>query len=241
MITVSYLDKKFGRLEVLKSICTDFDSGKSYAMIGPNGSGKTTLIKCILGIVLPDKGEIMISGISITTDWNYRNLIGYMPQSARYPDQMKIGQLFDMISDLRQKRGRLDDDLIKEFKLDRIKDKRMHTLSGGTRQKVSASLAFLFHPPILILDEPTAGLDSLAVEALKAKILYEKHNNRLFLITSHIMSDLDELSSHVVYLEEGKILFSDSIGSIKEVTGESKLEKAIAMILKSNRKEMETV
>ena len=239
MITISDLSKRFGRLDVLKSIQLDFSAGKSYAMIGPNGSGKTTLIKCILGMVIADNGEIRVDGKSIANDWTYRNRIGYMPQIGRYPDQMKIGQIFDMIRDLRQDQAQIDEDLIKEFKLDRMKDKRMRTLSGGTRQKVSASLAFLFDPPILILDEPTAGLDPIAVEALKEKILSEKSKDKTFLITSHIMSDLDELSSHLVYLEEGKMLFNDTIDSLKEETGESKLGRAVATIMKRNLKEME--
>ena len=210
MITVSDLNKRFGKLEVLKSVHVDFNHGKSYAMIGPNGSGKTTLIKCILGMVLPDTGIITVNGKSIANDWSYRNLIGYMPQIGRYPDHMKIGQIFDMIRDLRQDQSHIDEDLIKEFKLHKMSDKRMHTLSGGTRQKVSASLAFLFNPRIMILDEPTAGLDPIAVEILKEKIVAEQNNDRTFLITSHIMSDLDELTSHVVYLEDGIILFNPS-------------------------------
>ncbi len=236
MITVSDLNKKFGKLEVLKSIQVDFTIGKSYAMIGPNGSGKTTLIKCILGMVLPDSGIITVNGKSIANDWSYRNQIGYMPQIGRYPDQMKIGQIFDMIRDLRQDQSHIDEDLIKEFKLDSMKDKRMHTLSGGTRQKVSAALAFLFKPCIMILDEPTAGLDPIATEALKEKILSEKNKERTFLITSHIMSDLEELTSHVVYLEEGKILFNDTIDQLKSGTGELKLGRAIATIMKRNLK-----
>ena len=241
MITVSDLNKKFGKLDVLKSIQVDFSPGKSYAMIGPNGSGKTTLIKCILGMVIPDKGIITVNGKSIANDWSYRHLIGYMPQIGRYPEQMKIGQIFDMIRDIRKDQSNTDEDLIKEFKLDQMRDKRMHTLSGGTRQKVSASLAFLFKPRVLILDEPTAGLDPIAVEILKEKILVEKNNNRTFLITSHIMSDLDELTSNVVYLEEGKILFNDTIDLLKEETGELKLGRAIATIMKKNVNQMQTV
>jgi Cu-processing system ATP-binding protein len=241
MIIISAVNKRFGKLEVLKSIHAEFNHGKSYAMIGPNGSGKTTLIKCILGMVLPDSGTIQVNGKFIANDWSYRNLIGYMPQIGRYPDQMKIGQIFDMIRDLRQDQSHIDEDLIKEFSLDRMSDKRMHTLSGGTRQKVSASLAFLFNPRIMILDEPTAGLDPIAVEILKEKIIAEKNKDRTFLITSHIMSDLDELTSNVVYLEEGKILFNDTIDLLKEETGEIKLGRAIATIMKRNLKESEKV
>jgi Cu-processing system ATP-binding protein len=241
MIIISDLCKRFGKLEVLKAIQADFNPGKSYAMIGPNGSGKTTLIKCILGMVMPDAGIITVGGKSISCDWMYRRQIGYMPQIGRYPDQMKIGQIFDMIGDLREGHHDIDEDLIREFKLDQMRDKRMHTLSGGTRQKVSASIAFLFHPDILILDEPTAGLDPIAAEALKEKIIAEKNNDRTFLITSHIMSDLEELTSDVVYLEEGKILFNDTLEVLKEETSEIKLGRAIATIMKRNVSKSERV
>ncbi len=235
MITISDLHKRFGKLEVLKSIGLDFKAGTSYAIIGPNGSGKTTLIKCILGMVIPDRGVIEVNGKSILNDWSYRQMIGYMPQIGRYPDQMKIGQLFEMIRDLRGNPTGVDEDLIKEFKLDQMKDKRMHTLSGGTRQKVSAALAFLFSPSVMILDEPTAGLDPIAAEALKEKIQAEKNNDKTFLITSHIMSDLDELTSIIIYLEEGRILFNDAIDILKTETGEHKLGRAIATLMKRNQ------
>ena len=146
-----------------------------------------------------------------------------------------------MIRDLRQNPATgTDEELLSAFKLDQIGDKRLHTLSGGTRQKVSGALAFLFNPPILILDEPTAGLDPLAVEILKAKIQKEKMNGKLFLITSHVMSDLDELSSEVIYIEEGTIRYNNSVARLKEETGEQKLGRAIASIMRKNLEEAES-
>lgn len=143
MISIHNLNKRFGSLQVLKSIKADFESGRSYALIGPNGSGKTTMIKCILGMVVPESGSIEVGGESVAKQWSYRKKIGYMPQIGRYPDNMKIGQLFDMIKDLRSDSERIDEELVEEFGLDQMMEKRMHTLSGGTRQKVSAALAFL--------------------------------------------------------------------------------------------------
>ncbi len=234
MISVRSLNKKFGKLCVLDRVSVEFQSTKSYAIIGPNGSGKTTLIKCLLGMVLPGSGEIDVNGETIFKYWNYRKNIGYMPQIGHYPDQMKIGKLFEMMSDLRSDSSSIDEELIQEFKLPQIMHKRMHTLSGGTRQKVSGALAFLFNPSILILDEPTAGLDPIAVEVLKSKIQAEKAKGKLFLITSHILSDLDELSSDVLYLEEGHVLYNDSIQQLKDETGEVKLGRAIAAVMKNN-------
>ena len=223
MISIRDLNKKFGKLNVLEHISVEFQANKSYAIIGPNGSGKTTLIKCLLGMVLPDSGDIDVNGETIFKHCSYRKSVGYMPQIGRYPDQMKVGKLFEMMSDLRSDSSSIDGEMIREFKHHQIMHKRMHTLSGGTRQKVSGALAFLFNPSIAILDEPTAGLDPLAVEILKTKIQNERAKGKLFLITSHILSDLDELASDVLYLEEGHILYNNSIQQLKDETGEVKL------------------
>ena len=234
MISIRDLNKKFGKLNVLEHISVEFQANKSYAIIGPNGSGKTTLIKCLLGMVLPDSGDIDVNGETIFKHCSYRKSVGYMPQIGRYPDQMKVGKLFEMMSDLRSDSSSIDGELIREFKLHQIMHKRMHTLSGGTRQKVSGALAFLFNPSIAILDEPTAGLDPLAVEILKTKIQNERAKGKLFLITSHILSDLDELASDVLYLEEGHVLYNNSIQQLKDETGEVKLGRAIAAVMKNN-------
>ena len=231
MISIKQVSKKFGRLKVLQEVTLDLARGKSYALVGPNGSGKTTLIKSILGMVVPTSGEIQFNGVSIRNDWKYREHIGYMPQIGRYPDNMTIGQLLDMMKNIRKNVTVFDEELIEKFKLYKIYEKRMHTLSGGTRQKVSAALAFLFNPPVLILDEPTAGLDPVSVELLKEKIVEEKKNGKLLIISSHILSDLDDLTTDVIYLFEGQIHFNNSIASLKEDTSEQKLGKAIATMI----------
>lgn len=234
MIEVSNISKRFGKLEALRNVSATFLEGNSYAVVGPNGSGKTTLIKSILGMVLPDAGQITVGGIPIQGQWQYRRQIGYMPQIGRYPDNMRMGRLFQMIRDLRPEVIATDDELIRDFRLDELSQKRLHTLSGGTRQKVSAAISFLFNPQILILDEPTAGLDPLSVEILKAKILREKERGKVFLITSHIMSDLDELSSDLLYLEDGIVRYANKLTTLKTESGEEKLGRAIAKMMRQN-------
>jgi Cu-processing system ATP-binding protein len=231
MISIANVNKSFGKLSVLNEVALDLYMGKSYALVGPNGSGKTTLIKSVLGLVIPSSGEITFEGKRIARDWKYREKIGYMPQIGRYPENMTIGQLIDMMKNIRQNPPGLDDSLIDAFKLYKMYDKRMHTLSGGTRQKVSAALAFLFNPPVLILDEPTAGLDPISVEILKEKIQEEKGRNKLLMISSHILSDLDELASDIVYIYEGRVHYNSTICALKEETQEKKLGKAIATMI----------
>lgn len=231
MISIRAVNKTFGKLKALNNVELDLTMGKSYALVGPNGSGKTTLIKSVLGLVIPSNGEILFDGKSIAKDWKYRDKIGYMPQIGHYPDNMTIGQLIDMMKNIRQNSTEVDDTLIEAFKLFRVYDKRMHSLSGGTRQKVSAALAFMFDPPVLILDEPTAGLDPISVEILKEKIHEEKGRGKLFLISSHILSDLDELTSDMIYIFEGSVHYNNTINTLKEETQEQKLSKAIATMI----------
>lgn len=184
-------------------------------------------------MVKPDQGDILVNGQSIAGHAGYREQIGYMPQIGRYPDNMKIGQLFRMLRHIRSKPGlQLDLELFEQFELGKIENKSMRTLSGGTRQKVSAAIAFLFNPAIMILDEPTAGLDPLASEILKSKIMLGKQKGKLILITSHILSDIDELTTHVLYLQDGKMQFFKPLEILQEETGEIRLGKAIAKIMR---------
>ncbi len=232
MIIASNVSKRFGKLKALDNVSVTCVKGECIALIGPNGCGKTTLIKSILGMVVSDSGFITFNGKNIKHHWQYRENIGYMPQIGRYPENMTIGQVLDMMKDIRSKKNaQLDEELINSFGLQEMMLKRMRTLSGGTRQKVSAALAFLFNPEVLILDEPTAGLDPVSSEILKEKIIAEKNKGKLVLITSHILSELDDLISQVIYMQDGKLCFHKSIKDLREDTGEEKLSKAIANVM----------
>jgi len=236
MIIATNVSKQFGKLKALNNVSVTCNKGECIALIGPNGSGKTTLIKSILGMVIPDNGFITFNGKNILHDWLYREFIGYMPQAGRYPENMTIGQVLDMMKDIRRKGNnrQLDEELVNAFKLPGLLNKRMRTLSGGTRQKVSAALAFLFNPDVLILDEPTAGLDPVTAEILKEKIIKEKQQGKLVLITSHILSELDDLVTQIIYMQDGNLIFHKSIENIREDTGEHKLAKAIANLMMKN-------
>ena len=233
MISTEKLSKTYTRLKALDDVTIEFSRNECIALIGPNGSGKTTLMKSILGMVVPDSGTIKFDNKDISGDWKYRSRIGYMPQIGRYPDNMSIEQVIHMMKDIRKNEDLpLDEELIEQFKLQSIYTKRMSTLSGGTRQKVSASLAFLFNAEVLILDEPTAGLDPLASEILKEKIICEKKKGKLIIISSHVLSELDDLVTQIVYMQDGKIKYRNSIEQLRSETGELKLSRSIAHLIR---------
>ncbi len=232
MIEIQNITKRFGKFTAVDQVSLELNLGECIALIGPNGCGKTTLIKSILGMVLPQEGRIIFDGKDIKNDINYRRDIGYMPQIGRYPENMTIGQVIEMVKSIRSDQTDLDMDLYQEFEIGSMLNKKMRTLSGGTTQKVSATLAFMFQAKVLILDEPTAGLDPIATETLKEKINEAKKKGRLVLITSHILSELEDIVSQVIFMQEGKLILHKNVTDLHELTGQKTIAKSVIHLLK---------
>lgn len=233
MIEIKDLHKTFGKLSVLDGLDLDIQKGGIFAVLGPNGSGKTTLIKSILGMVIPDKGEIEIEGQSVLGKSAYRNDINYLPQIANFPSNLTVRELLSMVKNLRPKEAH-DQELIDLFSLDEHLEKKLGNLSGGTKQKVNIVLTFMFDSEIIVLDEPTTGLDPVSLIHLKQIIEREKQRNRTILITTHIMSFVEEVADEIVFLLDGKIYFKGSSVELKKQTGQPDLEHAIAVLMKKN-------
>ena len=230
MIRIKDLHKQFGKVKVLEGIDLDIDSPGIYAVLGPNGSGKTTMIKCILGMVIPDNGELVVNDQNIAGAWEYRNDIDYLPQIAQFPGNLTVNELLNMIRNLRGKESG-HESLIDLFDLHPHLDKKLGNLSGGTRQKVNIVLALMFDCRIMILDEPTTGLDPVSLIHLKELIHKAKEDGKIILITSHIMSFVEEISDEILFILEGKIHYQGSVSALKESTNEMDLEHAIAHLL----------
>jgi len=233
MVEITDLHKRFGKNKVLNGINLNINEGGIFAVLGPNGSGKTTIIKSILGMVIPNSGTIKVFDTSIKNNSEYRHKIDYLPQIANFPSNLKVNELIKMIKDLR---GSTDEDqyLIETFKLGPFLNKKLGTLSGGTKQKVNILLTFMFNSPIIILDEPTTGLDPISLIRLKELIQKEKSKGKTILITSHIMSFVEEVADEIVFILEGKIYFKGSIAELKAKTEQTNFEHAIATILTDN-------
>ena len=234
MIVIKNLYKKFGKVEVLNGLDLTINSntteGAVFAVLGPNGSGKTTLIKSVLGMVIPNKGQIEIQGKNVLKKHQYRDNINYLPQIANFPSNLTVNELIKMVKNLRSKPA-ADQDFINSFGLAPFLDKKLGNLSGGTKQKVNILLTFMFDCELIILDEPTTGLDPLSLINLKNIILAEKKKGKTILITSHIMSFVEEMADEIVFLLDGKIYFKGTLEAIKKETQQTDLEHAIATIL----------
>jgi len=230
MIHIKNLYKKFGKLTVLDDLNLDIKKGGIFAILGPNGSGKTTLIKSILGMVIPDKGIIDIDDENILGKWSYRNEINYLPQIADFPVNLTVIELIKMVKNLRPKQAN-DTKLINMFGLTPFLKQKLGNLSGGTKQKVNIVLTFMFNSNLIILDEPTTGLDPIALILLKKIIQKEKDAGKTILITTHIMGLVEEVADEIVFLLDGNIYFKGSIKKLKEQTQQSNLEQAIADLI----------
>lgn len=231
MIAIKNLYKSYGKVNVLKGIDLHFkDQGKVTAILGPNGSGKTTLIKALLGMVIPDKGSIEVNGKNIRGEWNYRSQLDYLPQIARFPENLTVQEVIDLIKDIRSKNAD-DERFVKLFDLEPYLDKRLSNLSGGTKQKVNLTIALMYDNPLIIMDEPTNGLDPVAMVHFRDLIREQRAQGKIILITTHIMNLVEEIADEVVFLLEGKIYFQGTIDELKSQHNETNVERAIAQIL----------
>lgn len=233
MIKVKNLHKSYGKNRVLRGVDLEIPEEQVTAVLGPNGSGKTTILKILLGLVKPDQGTVFWNHAIKFGDFRYRNKIGYLPQIARFPENLRVRELFAMISDIRQQPCDLQV-LINDFKLAPFLEEKLAHLSGGTRQKVNTILTFMFDNDLFILDEPTAGLDPVAMLKLKDLVRQRCTERKTVLFTSHIMSLVEDLADRIVFLLDGKIYFAGTLDELKQLHGETKIERAIARILESN-------
>lgn len=231
MIQISDLHKAFGKNQVLKGVNLAIDTPGIVAVLGPNGSGKTTLIKSLLGMVVPDEGKIVINNEPIKQRWSYRNHIDYLPQIANFPNNLTVLELIHMIQDLRNNKEADYLKLVQRFGIESFLNKKLVNLSGGTKQKVNLVLTFMFDSPLIILDEPTSGLDPIALLTLKELLMEEKAKGKTLLVTSHIMSFVNEVADSIVFILEGTIYFQGTIKQLKERTQAVDFEHAIASIL----------
>jgi Cu-processing system ATP-binding protein len=230
--------KRFGPAQVLDDVDVCFRPGRITAVLGPNGAGKTTLLKLILGLVRADEGVVTLDDLALNGDAGYRRDVGYMPQLPRFPENLTGWELAAMLDDLRAFEGTPDETLVEAFRIRGEMAKLFRTLSGGNRQKVNAALALRYGARVLILDEPTAGLDPVAARILKQRLFAERDRGCTVLLASHDLGQLQALADDAVFLLDGVVRFEGEVTALLADTAQVDLEGAIAaLILEGHRDE----
>ncbi len=217
MLVVNNVSKKYGSFYALKDINLEFNNGV-YALLAPNGAGKTTLIKLLTTLIFPTSGEILYKGTDIVSlDGEYRNIIGYLPQDFGYYRNYTPRKFLLYLAALKgiKKEDALGKvkEVLKIVSLENVENKKMKGFSGGMIQRVGIAQALLNDPKILILDEPTAGLDPKERVRFR-NLLSDLSRDRIVIISTHIVSNIEFISNEVIMIKDHKILYKDSIENI---------------------------
>jgi Cu-processing system ATP-binding protein len=232
MIQMQNVHKRFGALPVLRGVELALTPGRVTAIVGPNAAGKSTLIRCILGLSRPDRGQILLADGRDVRVPSARAAIGYMPQQPSFPDNLTGHEVLAMLDALRPD-VIPDNTLLERFQVAGQLDKPVRTLSGGTRQKLSAVIAFRYRPSLLILDEPTAGLDPLASSVFKSAVVAARDAGATILLTTHVVAELSVLADEIAFLHDGAIRFAGPIAALLRDTGMSTLDEALAALMQA--------
>lgn len=217
-IELNGICKKYGKQEVLKSISIEFEEGV-YGLLGKNGAGKTTIIGILLGIIKANSGEVWIDGEDITLhSKDFLNKIGYLPQYPQFYKEMQVRSFLLYMAALKgipkHETEKKVDSLMQEVNLLDAKNKRIGALSGGMRQRLGIAQAMINDPKLLILDEPTAGLDPQ--ERIRFRNLISKFaKNRTVILVTHIVSDVEYIANQVIVMDEGKIVCKGKIEDLE--------------------------
>jgi len=231
MISVHNLVKSYGKLDVIKGIDLELKDSGVTAILGPNGSGKTTFLKCLLGMAIPQHGQILFDGEDIKNSWTYRRHMSYVPQIARFPNNLTVREFFEMLKDVRGVTTTYEQRYIRFFDLTPHLGKRLGALSGGTKQKVNLTAALMFDAQYIFLDEPIAGLDPVALIRFKDLLRQEKEKGKQIIITTHIMNIVEELADEIIFILDGRIYFRGTPKQLLSKYSEVSIERAIAKIL----------
>ena len=227
MIELLNISKRFRKTKALSNANVSFEKGHSYAIIGHNGSGKTTMLKSILGLIIPNSGMVKVDGKDQRTGVESRNNIGYMSQHAKFPENLTVREMIEMIEKIRGKSSNAAH-YMSVFNLDKEKNKKIGQLSGGNRQKVNAVLCFMFEPDYIVCDEPMSALDPVASIALKELFVKFKSEGRCVIVVTHSMQLAEELADRVCYLSDGVISYVGEISELRSNYQNKPLEHVIA-------------
>lgn len=214
MLAVEHLGKWFGSTKAVDDLTFSIDAGQIVGFLGPNGAGKTTTMRLIAGYLAPDEGWITINGepVGIETA-DTRRLIGYLPENNPLWKDMLVGEVLDLSADLKgipaAERRRAVEFAVTSVSIGDVYYRPVRELSKGYKQRVGMAVALLHRPPLLILDEPTEGLDPNQRADLRA-LIQELAKERTILLSTHVMQEASALCSRILIINKGKLVADGS-------------------------------
>ena len=214
-IVISNLTKFYGKTVGIKDLTLNIKEGEIFGFLGPNGAGKTTTIRCMLNILIPNQGSVNINGEIVSRNSSHlKNDIGYLPGELYYPKGFSVKNLIDYIESLKKKPCSRREELLKRFNLET--HKKIQALSHGNKQKLGIILAFMHDPSILILDEPSSGLDPLLQQTLYDLILEEKEKGKTIFFSSHNLDEVQKICDRVAIISEGELISVENVSDLSK-------------------------
>lgn len=223
MIEVKNLTKKYGSKKVLDDVSFTVENGEVLGFLGPNGAGKSTTLNIITGYISSTEGSVTIDGIDIMDDAiGYKKKIGYLPEIPPLYTDMKVWEYLDFVCDLKKADKQSIERILEEVKITDVKDYLIRNLSKGYRQRVGIAQALIGDPDILILDEPTVGLDPMQIIDIR-NVISDLGKKKTLIISSHILSEISAVCSRVLIINKGRIIAEDTPENLaSQLSGQNK-------------------
>ncbi len=229
-VKIENVKKSYKDTKALKGVSAEIKSGELYGLLGLNGAGKTTLISVIAGLIKADEGDITVDGKSVKTDSDeVKRIIAVSPQETAVAPNLTVKENLEFFAELYGKPKDRAIIAMQEFGLTNVENKRAKTLSGGYARRLSVAAAVITEPKLLILDEPTLGLDVIARRELW-KLINARKGKTTIILTTHYLEEVEALCDRICALKEGEKIFEGTVDEMKTLTGEENFEDAFVKI-----------
>ena len=231
IIKINNVSKNYKNIKALNNISLTINEGELYGLLGVNGAGKTTLLKILSGLTDPTSGDFVVDGFTNKNMDDIKRIIDISPQESAVAKNLTVLENLKFFQDLyNQKDDNYLKEIIDDLGLSEVINQRAKTLSGGYQRRLSIALGLISKPKILLLDEPTLGLDVIARRELW-KIVNKFKGKITIILTSHYLEEIEALCDRVAILSKGNLLIEGTIKEIKEKTNESSFEEAFVKII----------
>ncbi len=232
MIRVSGLTKTYGSFAAVSNLSIEIRDGETFALLGPNGSGKTTTLKCLVGLISPDSGDLLINGLDARKlPLETRQMMSYLPQRVSFQENLTAREALAFYCKLRKLPSRRIDEILggTRFDFNGFADMPIRTLSGGMLQRLGLAVACLPDAPILILDEPMINLDPAGAIRFREFLTAMRGECKTIVFSSHVLADVEQLADRVGILVGGKLVALESVSALREgVRLNSKMRLTVA-------------